>query len=186
MIPSILTRMSLQAPKNFQSRRHDHYAHSLVPAPRTGWSVRAWRGQTRQLRKIKGPKRHYTFDYCGGKLPPIASRCYVSLAGCTRQHDGDAGIIAAQMAQAAASQQTEAPKVVVFTTAGCPHCKRAKAVLQQENVAYAEVDVSGDTQLRQELQSITSQGTVPQATTRPMQGFSYTKHAHGQPQREQH
>ncbi|CAL5220200.1 g2173 [Coccomyxa viridis] len=129
--------MSLQAPKNFQSRCHDHCAHSLVPAPRTGWSVRAWRGQTRQLRKTKGPKRHYTFEYCGG-------------------------IIAAQMAQADASQQAETPKVVVFTTAGCPHCKRAKAVLQQENVAYAEVDVSGDTQLRQELQSITSQGTVPQ------------------------
>lgn len=75
------------------------------------------------------------------------------------------------MAQAAASQQLETTKVVVFTTAGCPHCKRAKGVLKQENVAYAEVDVSGNTQLRQELQSITSQGTVPQVTANPTQAY---------------
>ena len=84
------------------------------------------------------------------------------------------------MPQAAASQQEQATRVVVFTTAGCPHCKRAKGVLQDENVAYAEVDVSGDSQLRQELQSITGQGTVPQAIAKLMLLFLYTIHALGE------
>ena len=81
----------------------------------------------------------------------------------TRQHDGDAGTVTSQMAQAPASQQQDAIKVAVFTTVGCPHCKRAKGILQEENVAYEEIDVSTDTKLRQELQNITGQGTVPQA-----------------------
>ena len=85
-----------------------------------------------------------------------------------RQHDGTAGTVTSQMAQAAAPQQQDAIKVAVFTTVGCPHCKRAKGILQEENVAYEEVDVSTDTKLRQELQNVTGQGTVPQARATPL------------------
>lgn len=67
------------------------------------------------------------------------------------------------MAQAAASQQSHTPKVAVFTTVGCPYCKKAKGMLQEEQIAYQEIDVSSNITVRQELQSVTGQKTVPQA-----------------------
>ena len=67
------------------------------------------------------------------------------------------------MAQAAVSQQSDAPKVAVFTTVGCPYCKKAKGILQEENITYQEIDVSSGIKLRRELRSITGQKTVPQA-----------------------
>ena len=67
------------------------------------------------------------------------------------------------MAQAAASQQSDTPNVVVFTTVGCPYCKKAKGILQEEKITYQEIDVSSEIKLRQELRSITGQKTVPQA-----------------------
>ena len=67
------------------------------------------------------------------------------------------------MAQAAASQQSHTPKVAVFTTVGCPYCKKAKGMLQEEKITYQEIDVSSNITVRQELQSITGQKTVPQA-----------------------
>lgn len=73
------------------------------------------------------------------------------------------------MAQTATSQQSYAPEVSIFTTVGCPYCKKAKGILQEENIAYGEADVSSDTSLRQELQSITGQKTVPQVSTPPVQ-----------------
>ena len=73
------------------------------------------------------------------------------------------------MAQTATSQQNDVPEVSIFTTVGCPYCKKAKVILQEENIAYREADVSSDTSLRQELQSITGQKTVPQAFTPPVQ-----------------
>ncbi len=74
-----------------------------------------------------------------------------------------AGPKRSHMAQAAASQQSDTPKVAVFTTVGCPYCKKAKGILQEEKIMYQEIDVSSDIKLRQELQSLTGQKTVPQA-----------------------
>ena len=73
-----------------------------------------------------------------------------------------AGVRRSHMAQAAASQQSHAPKVAVFTTVGCPYCKKAKGMLQEEQITYQEIDVSANITVRQELQSITGQKTVPQ------------------------
>lgn len=64
-------------------------------------------------------------------------------------------------AQATGAAAAGAP-VVVFTTPGCPYCKRAKDALRGRGVQYSEVDVSKDTALRAALGDATGQKTVPQ------------------------
>lgn len=54
------------------------------------------------------------------------------------------------------------PDVVIYTTAICPYCVRAKMLLQRKGVAYTEIDVSGDAAARQALTARTRQRTVPQ------------------------
>ena len=162
--PSAHVRMSIQTPSICSPRHHELYAPVCSAlSPRSSWPVRTWRKRTRQLRVINSNRRHYHCASCEGRLLPNAFLTLPVADANTRQHDGAAGIVTAQMAQAAASQQKDGIKVVVFTTAGCPHCKRAKSILQEEDIAYAEVDVSTDTKLRQELQGITGRETVPQA-----------------------
>ncbi|MEW5313227.1 MAG: hypothetical protein WDW38_004813 [Sanguina aurantia] len=53
-------------------------------------------------------------------------------------------------------------QVVVFSTPACPYCKKAKALLTQQGVAYAEVNVGDSAALRQELRDVTASKTVPQ------------------------
>lgn len=52
--------------------------------------------------------------------------------------------------------------VVIYTTPTCPYCIRAKQLLTRKGQAFEEVDVSGNMELRQELQARTKQRTVPQ------------------------
>lgn len=54
-------------------------------------------------------------------------------------------------------------QVVIYTAMMCPFCYRAKALLDQKNVAYREIDVSGNPSLRQEMTRKANGGyTVPQ------------------------
>lgn len=53
-------------------------------------------------------------------------------------------------------------KVEIFTTKLCPYCYRAKALLKEKGVAYREVDVSFNPQMRRSLLERTGQRTVPQ------------------------
>lgn len=53
-------------------------------------------------------------------------------------------------------------RVVVFTTVGCPYCKRAKQALRELEVPFQEVDVSGQAELRGLLKSVTGETSVPQ------------------------
>ena len=58
--------------------------------------------------------------------------------------------------------QTEAPKAVsLFTRAGCPHCARAKALLQEHGMSYEEIELSQTISSRS-LHAITGADTVPQ------------------------
>ena len=55
------------------------------------------------------------------------------------------------------------PKVVIYTTPFCPYCLMAKRLLAKKGVAFEEIDVSGNWDLRDEL--VTRSGgrtTVPQ------------------------
>lgn len=55
------------------------------------------------------------------------------------------------------------PKVTIYTTAFCPYCHSAKALLRRKNVEFSEVDVSYDPDERQRMMA-RAQGrrTVPQ------------------------
>ena len=57
---------------------------------------------------------------------------------------------------------TPQPKVEVYVTDYCPYCWRAKALLQKRDVAYEEIDVSGDHARRAWLVQATGMRTVPQ------------------------
>jgi len=54
-------------------------------------------------------------------------------------------------------------KVEIYTTAICPFCDRAKALLRKKEVAYEEIDVGGDPALRQAMVARAGgRRTVPQ------------------------
>jgi glutaredoxin 3 len=54
-------------------------------------------------------------------------------------------------------------KVKMFTSAYCPYCSSAKALLQQHGVAdLEEVFVDGQPELRAQMKAITGRTSVPQ------------------------
>lgn len=54
-------------------------------------------------------------------------------------------------------------KVEIYTTAICPFCDRAKALLRKKEVAYEEIDVGKDPALRQAMVARAGgRRTVPQ------------------------
>lgn len=55
------------------------------------------------------------------------------------------------------------PKVTIYTTAFCPYCHSAKALLRRKNVEFSEIDVSYDAEERRRMMA-KAQGrrTVPQ------------------------
>ena len=64
---------------------------------------------------------------------------------------------------AAEVPQTEAPKVVVYSTLLCPYCHRAKALLKQKGVQFTEIDVGMDCEKRAEMtKRAHGRHTVPQ------------------------
>ncbi len=64
-------------------------------------------------------------------------------------------------------------KVVIYTTAYCPYCDMAKALLTRKQAAYENVDVSNDAEKRAWLAQVTGQRTVPQIfiNDKPIGGF---------------
>jgi glutaredoxin 3 len=64
--------------------------------------------------------------------------------------------------------------VFVYTTAWCPYCVNAKALLEKKGVSFTEVDVDGRDELRAWLVKRSGQRTVPQifVNGRPLGGFS--------------
>jgi glutaredoxin 3 len=54
------------------------------------------------------------------------------------------------------------PRVELYTTPSCPFCVRAKRLLAERRIAYAEMDVSEDDDLRADVIERTGRRTVPQ------------------------
>jgi len=55
------------------------------------------------------------------------------------------------------------PPVEIYTTPFCPYCHDAKALLKQKNVAFTEIDVSRDRELRNTMTArANGRTTVPQ------------------------
>ena len=54
-------------------------------------------------------------------------------------------------------------KVEVYTTSYCPYCIRAKSLLKRKDVAFDEIDVSGDPALREKMIELSGgRRTVPE------------------------
>lgn len=64
--------------------------------------------------------------------------------------------------------------VVIYTTTYCGYCRSAKRLLQEQGVAFQEVDVTHDQGARRWLARTTGQTTVPQiwVGTKPIGGYS--------------
>ncbi len=55
------------------------------------------------------------------------------------------------------------PPVDIYTTRFCPYCHAAKALLKRKGVAYNEIDVGSDMELREKMiQRAKGRMTVPQ------------------------
>jgi glutaredoxin 3 len=55
------------------------------------------------------------------------------------------------------------PHIVIYTTATCPYCLRAKALLSQKQVAFEEIKVDSDYGKRAEMTARAGgRSTVPQ------------------------
>jgi glutaredoxin 3 len=52
--------------------------------------------------------------------------------------------------------------VLIYISPWCPYCIRAKALLDEQQIPYDEIDVSGDPQLRQKMLEASGGWTVPQ------------------------
>ena len=52
-------------------------------------------------------------------------------------------------------------KIEIYTTAVCPYCVRAKALLSSKNVEYTEIPVSTDQERIDLVQKANGQRTVP-------------------------
>jgi glutaredoxin 3 len=53
------------------------------------------------------------------------------------------------------------PRVIVFSTPTCPHCRHAKQYLRQKNIQFREVDVSCDPQAARDMVRRSGQQGVP-------------------------
>ena len=54
------------------------------------------------------------------------------------------------------------PKVQIYSTAHCPYCVRAKALLDRKGMAYEELRIDGNRELMREMLQRSQRLTVPQ------------------------
>ncbi|MFP4343175.1 MAG: glutaredoxin family protein [Anaerolineales bacterium] len=54
------------------------------------------------------------------------------------------------------------PRVIVFSTPTCPHCRSAKRYLRQKGIRFRDVDVSRDPSAARDMIRRTGQQGVPQ------------------------
>ncbi|MBA4249586.1 MAG: glutaredoxin 3 [Candidatus Puniceispirillum sp.] len=61
------------------------------------------------------------------------------------------------------NQSTKEKKIEIYSTKVCPYCVKAKKLLQSKNVAFVEIDVSDDDDLRMSMvERANGKRTVPQ------------------------
>ena len=56
------------------------------------------------------------------------------------------------------SGDNKAKSVVIYTTASCAHCRRAKAFLRGRGIAFREMDVGGSQRARNDLERMGARG----------------------------
>jgi glutaredoxin 3 len=55
-----------------------------------------------------------------------------------------------------------APRVVMYSTAWCPYCARARSLLEEKGVAFEEIDIDTLPQARADMIRKSGGDTVPQ------------------------
>ncbi|MCS6946420.1 MAG: glutaredoxin 3 [Steroidobacteraceae bacterium] len=63
---------------------------------------------------------------------------------------------------ASAPARVSTPRVIVYATAWCPYCERARQLLRAKGVAFTEIDVDADPERRAEMERLSGRRTVPQ------------------------
>jgi glutaredoxin 3 len=53
-------------------------------------------------------------------------------------------------------------EIKIYTTPTCPYCNRAKALLEKKKLAFTEIPVEHDDELRREIAERTGRTSVPQ------------------------
>lgn len=61
-----------------------------------------------------------------------------------------------------ASDNPARPAIVVYSSAFCPYCRRARALLDGKGARYTVLDVDRDPRLWDEIVARTGRSTVPQ------------------------
>lgn len=54
------------------------------------------------------------------------------------------------------------PKIIIYSTATCPYCDRAKDLLKSKNVSFEEIRVDLSEDKRLEMEKLSGRRTVPQ------------------------
>lgn len=66
--------------------------------------------------------------------------------------------------------------VEIYTTADCPYCALAKALLKRKGIAFREIDLSAlpSSELNRQMQTLSGRQTVPQIfiNGRPIGGYT--------------
>jgi len=81
----------------------------------------------------------------------------LSLAGCAAPAVRDTQM---NQPQAAASSPDQ-PKIVLYSTSWCPHCKEAKEYFKQNNIVYINRDVEEDSDAMEALTETYKSRAVP-------------------------
>jgi len=107
---------------------------------------------------ISARLRHQT--HCRGSGVAHTTSTLCSTASCPRKRvlASSAAPMTPQAGGEAAASQL--PRVAVFTTTGCPYCKRAKQALSDQGLPYQEISVE-DASLRGVMKDVTGSSSVP-------------------------
>jgi glutaredoxin 3 len=64
--------------------------------------------------------------------------------------------------EGSAAAEIEMARIEIYTTALCPYCASAKALLNKKGVSFEETDVTFDPDKRRDIMQRSGQRTVPQ------------------------
>lgn len=54
------------------------------------------------------------------------------------------------------------PQVTMYTTASCPFCVRARNLLDKKGVAYTDIRIDDQPEIRPEMERLSGRSSVPQ------------------------
>lgn len=54
------------------------------------------------------------------------------------------------------------PQVTMYTTASCPFCVRARILLDKKGVAYTDIRIDDQPEIRPEMERLSGRSSVPQ------------------------